>query len=146
MKRSLLLVVGAVVVVGAGVGWALYSAFPVQMSQLAGMTRDYFLTLGAPPGAATTETNPSYQAPAADPPSLLVDEPSQNPAAGDWPSYNRTLTSQRYSPLSEINAKNVGQLKILCTYDTHQYVSFESGLIVVDNALIGTTQFDIFSR
>src|SRR5271165_1440964 len=145
MKRKLLLIVGAVVAVGAAAGWALYSAFPVQMSQFAGMTRNYFLTLGAPPGAASTEVNPAYQAPMAAASSIAADEPLPNTAAGDWPSYNRTLTSQRYSPLSEINATNVGQLKILCTYDTHQYVSFESGLIVVDNALIGTTQFDTFS-
>src|SRR5271167_3824783 len=145
MKRKLSIITGALVVAGAGVGWALYSAFPVQMSQLAGMARNYVLTLRAPPGAASTEVNPAYRAPAAAAPLPVVDEPSQNTAAGDWPSYNRTLTSQRYSPLSEINAKNVGRLKILCTYDTHQYVSFESGLIVVDNALIGTTQFDIFS-
>ena len=64
---------------------------------------------------------------------------------GDWPSYNRTLKSERYSQLSQINTKNVGKLKVLCTYDVDQFDAFESGLIMVDNALIGTTQFDIFS-
>ena len=67
------------------------------------------------------------------------------PAAGDWPSYNRTLTSERYSQLSQINTKNVGKLKVLCTYDVDQFAAFESGLIMVENALIGTTEFDIFS-
>jgi PQQ-like domain/PQQ enzyme repeat len=33
----------------------------------------------------------------------------------------------------------------LCTYDVGQFAAFESGLIMVDNALIGTTEFDIFS-
>ena len=33
----------------------------------------------------------------------------------------------------------------MCTYDTGQYAAFESGLIMVDGALIGTTEFDIFS-
>ena len=33
----------------------------------------------------------------------------------------------------------------MCTYDTGQYTSFESGLIMVDGALIGTTISDIFS-
>ena len=65
--------------------------------------------------------------------------------AADWPSYNRTLTSERYSQLSEINTKNAGKLKVLCTYDVDDYTAFESGLIMVDNALIGTTEFDIFS-
>src|SRR6185436_9938866 len=36
-------------------------------------------------------------------------------------------------------------LKVLCTYDIGGFEAFESGVIMVDNALIGTTQFDIFS-
>jgi alcohol dehydrogenase (cytochrome c) len=36
-------------------------------------------------------------------------------------------------------------VKVLCTYDVGQFAAFETGLIMVDNALIGTTQFDIFS-
>src|SRR5437588_12111006 len=39
--------------------------------------------------------------------------------AGSWPSYNRTLTSERYSPLSQINTQNVRGLKVLCSYNTH---------------------------
>jgi alcohol dehydrogenase (cytochrome c) len=34
---------------------------------------------------------------------------------------------------------------VLCTYDTHRYAAFETGLIMVEGALIGTTEFDIFS-
>ena len=41
--------------------------------------------------------------------------------------------------------QNVGKLKVLCTYDTGQYTSFETGPIMVNNALIGTTEHDIFS-
>ena len=37
------------------------------------------------------------------------------------------------------------RLKVLCTYDTGQYTGFNSGLIEVDDALIFTTEFDIFS-
>ena len=77
--------------------------------------------------------------------SPAADAPSTSATAGDWPSYNRTVTSDRYSPLGEINTKNVGQLKVLCTYDVGEYTAFESGLIMVENALIGTTEFDIFS-
>ena len=65
--------------------------------------------------------------------------------SGDWPSYNKTLTSERYSQLSQINTTNVGKLKVLCTYDTGQYTSFETGMIMVNGALIGTTEHDIFS-
>jgi alcohol dehydrogenase (cytochrome c) len=60
--------------------------------------------------------------------------------AGDWPNYNRTHTSERYSQLSLINTKNVGKLKVLCTYDVKQFAAFESGLIMVESALIGTTE------
>lgn len=63
----------------------------------------------------------------------------------DWPSYNRTPSSERYVALDAINAKNVGGLKVLCEYDTGQQVSFQSGLIQVDGALFGTTEQDTFS-
>jgi len=35
----------------------------------------------------------------------------------DWPSYNRTLTSQRFARRDEITRENVKQLKVVCTYD-----------------------------
>src|ERR1700741_1292204 len=78
-------------------------------------------------------------------PSLPTASLLPNTTTGDWPSYNKTLTSERYSQLSQINTKNIGKLKVLCTYEVDQFAAFESGLIMVDNALIGTTQFDIFS-
>ena len=107
---------------------------------IAALTRNYFISLSAPPGTTTTELNAAYKAP-----SPAAEAPSVSATAGDWPSYNRTVTSDRYSQLNEINTKNVGQLKVLCTYDVGQYDAFESGLIMVENALIGTTEFDIFS-
>jgi alcohol dehydrogenase (cytochrome c) len=39
--------------------------------------------------------------------------------------------TERYSELSQINTKNVGKLKVLCTYDIKQCAAFESGLIMV---------------
>ena len=87
--------------------------------------------------------NAAYKSVAAVAPSTAP--PSPSGTAADWPSYNRTLTSERYSQLSEINTENVGKLKVLCTYDVDEYTAFESGLIMVENALIGTTEFDIFS-
>jgi len=32
-------------------------------------------------------------------------------AQTDWPGYSRDATGQRYSPLAQINAKNVAKLK-----------------------------------
>lgn len=144
--RKFLIIAGALAVVGAAVGGALYYAYPVQMSTIAGLTRNYILSMGAPAGTATTETNPAYKGPvAAGVPSAATTTTSASVAAGDWPSYNRTVNSDRFSPLGEITTANAGKLKVLCTYDVGGYVAFETGLIKVNDALIGTTEFDIFS-
>src|SRR6202035_5901155 len=63
----------------------------------------------------------------------------------DWPSYNNTLTSERYSTLDAIDSKNVAGLKVLCSYDTGEQVSFQTGLLEVDGALFATTEHDTFS-
>ena len=145
MNKKLPIIACALVVIGAAAAGALYYAYPVQVSTFAGLTRNYFLSWSAPPGTTTTELNTAYKGVVAAAPSLPAEAPLPNTTTGDWPSYNKTLTSERYSQLSQINTKNVGKLKVLCTYDVDQFAAFESGLIMVDNALIGTTQFDIFS-
>jgi alcohol dehydrogenase (cytochrome c) len=66
-------------------------------------------------------------------------------AATDWPSYNRTLTSDRYATLEKIDNKNVTGLKVLCSFDTGEQISFQTGLVQVDGALFGTTERDTFS-
>jgi len=141
--RKTLLIIAVLAVIGAVIGGALYLAFPVQMSTVGGLMRNYVLSIGAPAGTATTETNPAYSAPSGS----ATPQPGEavNVAAGDWPSYNRTLTSERLSPLNEITAANVGKLKVLCTYDVGGYEAFETGLIKVQDTLIGTTEFDIFA-
>src|SRR5215831_19761629 len=154
MRRKLFVIAGALGVmgaIGAAAGGALYYVYPVQVSIFAGLTRNYLISWFAPVGSTNTESNAAYKGAetvaAAPPPQTVasVEAPSPRAAAGDWPSYNRTPASERYSPLSEINTENAGRLKVLCTYDVGKFAAFESGLIVVDDALIGTTQFDIFS-
>lgn len=71
--------------------------------------------------------------------------PGAQAAGNDWPSYNRSLASDRHSPLSAINGINVKNLKVICSYDTGQTVGFQSGLIQAENALYGTTEQDVFS-
>jgi alcohol dehydrogenase (cytochrome c) len=144
MKHKFLTIVGALAVAGAAVGGALYLIYPVQISTLGGLTRNYLISWSAPAGTTTTELNAAYKAAAVAPGSPAA-TPSPDAAAGDWPSYNRTLASERYSQLNQINTQNVGKLKVLCTYDVGEFAAFESGLIMVEGALIGTTQFDIFS-
>jgi alcohol dehydrogenase (cytochrome c) len=65
-------------------------------------------------------------------------------AAGrvDWPSYNRTLASDRFAPLAEINRQTVKRLKVFCTYDTGQVNAFQSGLVEIDGTLYATTEHD----
>jgi alcohol dehydrogenase (cytochrome c) len=66
-------------------------------------------------------------------------------ASQDWPTYNGRLTSARYAELDAINTHNVKNLKVLCSYDTGEKSSFQTGVIQVDGALFGTTEKDIFS-
>jgi alcohol dehydrogenase (cytochrome c) len=145
VKHKFFIIAGALAVIGAATAGALYLAFPVQVSTLGGLTRNYFVSWSAPAGTTTTELNAAYKSAGTAAPQPVGGTPASDTTSGDWPTYNRTLTSERYSQLSQINTKSVGKLKVLCTYDVGQFTAFESGLIMVDNALIGTTQFDIFS-
>src|SRR5260370_12334944 len=125
-------------VVGGGVTSSLADEAGVEVGL--GELRSAVLSLLAPAGAVARETNPNYKGAAAPAPAA-----PPSPAAADWPSYNKTLTSERFSDLSQINTKNVAKLKVLCSFDTGRLTSFESGLIMVEGALIGTTESDIFS-
>jgi alcohol dehydrogenase (cytochrome c) len=138
MKKKLFLIALALVVIGAATAGALYDLFPVRVSLSAAMARNYILSWSAPRGTATTELNPAYKGPA-----LALTPASEAPSdsAGDWPSYNRTLASERYSQLSQINTRTIERLKVSCTYDTGQFAAFASGLIMVEDTLIGTTEF-----
>src|SRR5689334_19089070 len=118
-KKRLYVIAGVLIAmgaIGAAAAGTLYYAYPVQVSTFAGLARNYFLTWLAPPGTTTTEVNAAYQGLATV--GLATSEPAlRSVTIGDWPSYNRTLSSERHSPLSEINTNNVGKLKVLCTYD-----------------------------
>jgi GMC oxidoreductase len=102
VKHKLLIIAGALGVIGAAAAGALYLAFPVQVSTLGGLARNYLVSWSAPPGATTTELNAAYKGAgtAAPPPTAAASTP--NTTAGDWPSYNRTLTSERYSQLNAL--------------------------------------------
>ena len=143
-KNILLIIAGVLVVTGAAATGALYVYWD-QAVPLAGMAINYYRSLSAPAGTTSTELAAGSSSAGAVAASAPAATATPNAATGDWPSYNKTLTSERYSQLSQINTKNVGKLKVLCTYDTGQYTSFETGPIMVNGALIGTTEHDIFS-
>ncbi len=69
----------------------------------------------------------------------LLNGPASTGAAGDWPSYNRTLPGDRFSPLAEINRSNVAQLKSICTYTLPEVTSLQTGPIVVGGIMYFTT-------
>ena len=144
MKNKLFVMGGALIAIGVITAGILYVYWD-QAVPLAGMAVNYFRSLSAPSGTTTTELAPASKDAGAVMPSPAAAAPLSNAATDDWPSYNKTLTSERYSQLNQIDTKNVDKLKILCTYDTKQYTSFETGPIVVNGALIGTTEHDIFS-
>src|SRR5271166_4114774 len=124
MRRWLDYVILILVAIGAaaaGAGAALYFAYPVQVGAVAGAVRSTLVSFNEPPGVLKTEQNSAYKAPAA--PSQPSAGAAPSAAAGDWPSYNKTLTTERFSDLGQINTKNVSKLKVLCTYDTKQYAA-----------------------
>ena len=136
---------GAIVVVGIAVAGLSY-AYWDQTVQIASMAINYARYWSAPAGTLETEL---AQPGAAAQTSTATASTSPQAAAGgaeaDWTSYNKTLTSNRFSQLSQINRANADKLKVLCTYDTRQYTGFTSGLLEVNGALIFVTTFDIFS-
>ena len=72
---------------------------------------------------------------------LVYASPALSDSA-DWPSYNRTLTSERYVPLTQISTSNIGDLKIACTYDLKLDVAFQTGPIVIGRTMYATTEKD----
>ena len=71
--------------------------------------------------------------------------PAAQNSGTDWPSYNRTLTSDRFSPLDQINRSNVSKLKQLCVYDLNVDTSFQTGPIVIGRTLYATTDKEILA-
>jgi PQQ-dependent dehydrogenase (methanol/ethanol family) len=68
-----------------------------------------------------------------------------DPQPTDWPSYNRTPSSDRFSPLAQINKSNVSRLKQLCVFDVNVDTNFQTGPIVIGRTLYATTDKEIFA-
>src|SRR5262245_21048819 len=58
---------------------------------------------------------------------------------GNWLSYSRDYTGQRYSPLDQINTGNVGKLHVAWMHQIGEGGPFSTSLIAVDGLLIITT-------
>src|SRR6266567_2998387 len=60
-------------------------------------------------------------------------------AAADWMTYNGSYAGERFPSLQEITTSNVSQLKRLCTFDTGETGSFQTGPIAINGVLYFTT-------
>ena len=87
----------ALVAAVAATGSAFYHVYPVEMTRLVAMTRNTLRSWFAPPGTISTELNPAYRGPETLAPTLASAAPAN--ASGEWPSYNKTITSERFSEL-----------------------------------------------
>jgi len=81
----------------------------------------------APQGGASAPSTPAAPA-------------SASVAPADWPTYNRTLAGDRFSPLAEIDRANVAQLRVACTYVLPEVVAMQAGPIVVEGTMYFTTE------
>jgi len=141
MKTRLLMAACMLLVIGGAAAGGIYIYWNQAVPVFA-MAINWVRYRSAPAGTLITELNPSATTSV---PATPASSGSPPAAAGNWPSYNKTLTSNRFASLGQINTRNVAKLKVLCTYDTGQHTGFTSGLIEVNGALIGTTEYDIFS-
>ncbi len=91
--------------------------------------------IGCAPPSNTSSNNSAAASPTASP---AVSQPAV--ADGDWPGYNRTLDGQRYSPLNQITTENVASLRKVCEADLGEGGNYQSGIVVVNNTLIATTE------
>ena len=58
---------------------------------------------------------------------------------GDWPTFNRTLAGDRFSPLAEIDRSNVARLRVVCRYALPEVTALQTGPIVVGGTMYFTT-------
>jgi glucose dehydrogenase len=61
-----------------------------------------------------------------------------NKEPGNWLTYSRDYSGQRYSPLDQVNTTNVGKLHIAWMRQVDETDTFETSPIVVDGVLYVT--------
>lgn len=66
----------------------------------------------------------------------------QNPQLGEWPSYGRDYSNQRFSPLSQINRTNVKHLDLRWSLKTGIKGSFQTTPLVVDGIMYVSLPYD----
>ncbi|OYW44852.1 MAG: quinohemoprotein alcohol dehydrogenase [Sphingomonadales bacterium 12-68-11] len=77
-----------------------------------------------------------------DTPSRAAD-PLASPAAGEWTSDGRDYTAQRYSPLTQIDASNVGRLGLAWFDDLGTYRGVEATPLYAEGVLYNSLPFNV---
>ena len=62
---------------------------------------------------------------------------------GEWPAYGRDSAEQRYSPLSQINTKNIKNLGLAWHYDLKENRGVEASPLMVDGKLFVTSAWSV---
>jgi glucose dehydrogenase len=57
----------------------------------------------------------------------------------DWPIYGGEASNDHYSPLTQINRRNVGKLRVAWTLDTHEKGGMQTSPLIVGRTLYGLT-------
>lgn len=74
-------------------------------------------------------------------PSVQAAKSPEAPAFGttDWPIYGGQLEGDHYSPLTQINQRNISKLKVAWTFDTHETGGLQTTPLIVGRVLYGLT-------
>ena len=62
---------------------------------------------------------------------------------GNWMSYGRTYSEQRFSPLAQINTENIAELGLTWSFDLKTQRGIEATSIVVDGVMYTTSSWSI---
>ena len=97
-----------------------------------------FGALEAPHAVAESAASPSA-------PAAVTRERMENADqdAGQWMSYGRTWSEQRFSPLTQVDAKNVKRLGLAWYADLNTYRGVDATPLVVDGVLYNVSAWDI---
>jgi alcohol dehydrogenase (cytochrome c) len=63
----------------------------------------------------------------------------------DWLSYNGSLDGKRYSALRQITAANASRLQQICSFDTGENMSMQSGPVAVNGRIYFTTDTSTYA-
>jgi alcohol dehydrogenase (cytochrome c) len=75
----------------------------------------------------------------------VSNEDLRRPLSDNWLSYNGDYSGRRYSPLSQINVNNVGQLRAEWVFHSRNSDHLEVTPVVVNGAMFVTSANDVFA-